>query len=222
MSAKEIFHSWIYLWLKPRSVIKGVIGLNLYKYNLLFAALSGVILAFGDASYGNYGDQYSVILIFALIIVLGPILGVILLYLCSFFLRWTGRFLGGKATALEIRTAIAWNFSMKIVLGVLFFIEFLIFGKELFCSYTPKIINNLFYSYLYNGFIFVEIILSLWILACFLIILAEVQNYSIYKAVLNLFLPIVIFIIPILLLLFAFNFITSNQSDIKFGIDQIK
>jgi hypothetical protein len=42
-------------------------------------------------------------------VVLGAVLGIVLLYVFGAILKWTGRLLGGTATAIEVRAAIAWG-----------------------------------------------------------------------------------------------------------------
>jgi Yip1 domain len=54
----------------------------------------------------------------ALLVVLGAAYGVVLLYVLGAFLKWSGGLLGGTATALQVRAAIAWGLLPFIIANV--------------------------------------------------------------------------------------------------------
>ena len=114
-------------------------------------------------------------------ILLGPLVGIITLYLGGALFRWTGSRLGGKATAPEVRAAIAWSSVPTIVALLLYIPELALFGEELFTSDMPSITSPALAVAL-MGFGIIEIFVAIWALVIFLKCLGEVHRFSAWRA----------------------------------------
>lgn len=107
--ADEALNPWVSMWTKPRETVRQQLDSNPTQYVLLLAILAGIA--------GNLDNAASASLEVAVrfgqlaaAIILGAISGIIVLFVFSWLLGITGRWLGGVAYAKEVRTAWAWAY----------------------------------------------------------------------------------------------------------------
>ncbi len=192
---------WTSIWTRPRETIREIVFSNPTRSVLLLTALAGFSTALDNASIASMGDRLDLVMIFGIVAIVGPIGGIIGLYIGAALLRWMGMWIGGAASSMDIRAAMAWS-NVPIIWALLLWIpKFFLFGRELFTSDTPKIdaSERLIYSFL--GFGVIEVLVSIWALIIFLKCLGEVQGFSAWKALGNTLLaglaPIVLIVITL-------------------------
>lgn len=204
MHQEQQLNPWFSMWTKPRATIQQIIDNNPQHLVLLLAAIAGFGEALNRASMKSLGDRFEWPYIFVIAAVAGPIAGIVGLYIGSALLRWVGSWLGGEATAQEIRAAIAWAGVLSIWSILLWVPELALFGQDLFTTATPRIDASPLLAVTLLGFSLVEIILGLWALVVFLKCLGQVQGFSAWRALGNLVLAFLVIMVPIMLLVFAF------------------
>lgn len=208
VTATGPFRPWLSIWTQPRETIRRVLDSDYGRgVVLLLAALGGVDQILNRASFYSLGDEHPVVVIIALSIAVGVVWGLLLLYVGSLLLRWTGRWIGGTASGEEIRAAIAWSNVPLLVDLALWLPGILIFGRELFTSYTPRINSSLVLAVVMMGFGLLSLVLAIWGVVIFLQSLGEVQGFSAWKALGNAllatlvgFMIIVVLSIPVAVL----------------------
>jgi hypothetical protein len=131
---------------------------------------------------------------------LGPIGGLIGLYLGGLILRWTGSWLGGRATAQQVRAAIAWSSVPSVATLAIWIPELVLFGSDMFTSRTPRIEANPSLGMLLLALSGVEIVLAIWQFVLFLKCVGEVHGFSAWRALGASLLPIVV-LLPLLILI---------------------
>lgn len=186
------------IWVKPRETIRGIVDTNPSKYVIPLTLVAGIGQALNRLSSQSAGDTISLTSILIMGILLGPIGGIVSLYLGGALYSWVGNKLGGQASSQEVRTAIAWSFVPFIFVMPLWIPELLIFGEELFTSSTPRMDANPFLIILLLGFILLESIAGFWSFIVLLKTLGEVHRFSAWKALGTIILGSLIIIIPIL------------------------
>src|SRR3954465_6527645 len=130
---------FITIWLHPRQTVRRIVTEDPELHVLLLASLAGISEALDRASMRNIGDRLSLPIILGLACVLGPLGGLVSLWLTSYLLRWSGRWIGGVGNAGHIRTAIAWA-SVPVVFSLPLWIpELLLVGSDLFTKETPHV-----------------------------------------------------------------------------------
>jgi hypothetical protein len=164
-------------------------------------ALAGFSTGLDNASIGSMGDTFDLVTIFGIVAIVGAIGGIIGLYIGAGLLRWVGMWIGGAASSMNIRAAMAWS-NVPIIWALLLWIpELFLFGRELFTSDTPKIDASESLTYSFIGFGVIEVLVSIWALIIFLKCLGEVQGFSAWKALGNTLLAglavIVLFVITL-------------------------
>ena len=77
-----------------------------------------------------------------------------------------------------------------------------VFGNGLFQSYSD-LIPDLPLQVFYYFTLFISAVLSIWTLVLLIIGVSEVQKFSMGKAILNVLLPVLLFLIPIAIIAFV-------------------
>jgi MFS family permease len=208
----ELLNPWISIWRKPRATIQWIVDANPYGTNsqrtvLLLAALGGFAQQLNNATAESHGDDgtgiASIFLWAALVGALGGIIG---LFVGGFLVHWTGGWLGGKATGTQIRSALAWG-QVPGIWGLLLWIPFLaLAGEEMFTTETPRLDEaGLLVSSLMFSLGVLGLVIGLWSLVVLSKCVGQVQGFSAWRGLGNLFLPVAVLLIPFLLLLLVFG-----------------
>jgi len=128
-----------------------------------------------------------------MIVIGGPLSGILSLYLMGALMQWTGSWLGGEATAEEVRAAYAWSAVPMISTLLLWIPRFALGGTGLFTTASPLEA----YPILLGGIEIVEGVIGIWMFVILLKCLGEVHRYSAWKALLSLILSLLILLISI-------------------------
>jgi len=115
---------------------------------------------------------------------------------------WVGRKLGGNASAVEARAAIAWANVAAILLLLLYTLQILIFGREFFTTATPLIEQSLILRLILVGFSIIEIVIDGWSFFILVKNLAEVHRFSAWKGLATYLLGTLILALPFLCIAF--------------------
>ena len=103
----QVMNPWVSIWTKPRATIQQIVDTNPEHLVLLLAAIGGFSSVLDRASTRSLGDKLDWPVIFLIAAIVGPIAGIIALYIGSALIRWTGSWIGGKASSQTIRAAMA-------------------------------------------------------------------------------------------------------------------
>lgn len=185
---------WISIWLRPRATIQQVVDTELEKRVVPLAALAGIVQTLDNASGRNLGDSVAFPVVLGLVLVIGPFIGLIGVYLWAWLLRWTGRWLGGQATLAQLRAAIAWGSVPTIAAGVPLVLALLILGPELFTEHTPRLDAQPTLASVFLGLILLQVALALWSIVTVLKTVGQVQGFSAWRALVNNLLPLLVLV----------------------------
>lgn len=196
---------WISIWHEPRATVERILARDPKYCVLLLASLSGVAQTLDGAVERSLGDDLAWPYIVLSAAIAGPITGLLALFLGSWLLRLTGRWLGGRGDALRIRTAIAWG-NAPVVWGLLLWIPLLlVFGQEFFATETPLMDSRPVLYALYLGFAVVDFVIAIWALFAFLHCLGQVQGFSAWRALGNTVAAAAVVAVPALVLVLLFS-----------------
>jgi len=191
---------WFSMWLHPRRTIRQIVETNPERLVLSLAAVGGFIEGLTNMASDSKGDDMSLRAILLATLIVGPIMGIVGLWVGGFLLRWTGGWIGGQADSRRIRATLAWA-NVPLVWSLLLWIPaILLFGLELFTEATPVLDASAQLAGLHLVFSVGIGIISLWSFVAFLHALGEVQGFSAWRSLLNSFLALLVFLVP----LFAF------------------
>ncbi|WOK09030.1 Yip1 family protein [Imperialibacter roseus] len=193
----EIFTA---IWTSPRQVFKYINDNHYEKYMTLLLVLGGIASAFDRASSRNMGDTLSIEVIIGIGVVAGGLFGWISYYIYASLLSWTGGWLNGKGSSKSILRMLSYAL-IPIVISVAFIVpQIAVYGVDIFKSDGDVTSAGLLGNIVFYVSALAKVILSIWTLILTVIGISEVQKLSIGKAILNLILPAVIIIVPILII----------------------
>ena len=201
---------YLTIWMKPRATIRGIVNENPSFRVLPIAAAGGILQALQVAVMVWAGDQLSVSMILLFCFVLGPPLGLILLYLGAWIVKLSCRMLGGHADSREVRAALAWSSIPFLATAPLYIVRFALVGKELFTFEKPSVVSQPALFYLLVATFVPEVVLSIWWLVVTLKALAEVQRFSAWRALSSMLLLLAPFVVLIVIVAIVAYFLVKN------------
>lgn len=207
---KNMAHNpWLSIWTSPRATIAKIAEENPNKSLWLLSAIYGfcsLLNVFQSASLGREIGNVGLVI---LAVVLAPLWGYASFSIWSAFVTVVGKWLRGGGTFKTIRSAYAWS-CVPITLNIpLWLLMVILFGHQLFLNFP----DGHLLSYGQIMFLFViliiKVIVAVWSLIIYLNALAEVQHFSLLRAILNvviagLILSIILFVVWSLFVRFVF------------------
>jgi hypothetical protein len=188
------------IWTRPRATIRGIIETDPTYRVIALTSASGIVGALNNAAQRNAGDRLPLSAILGMAIVLGPIGGLIGLYIGAWFVGLSGRWLGGRADSEEVRAALAWSAAPTLVVIPIWIIQLAVFGHEMFTSATPSVEANPALYILVITTAVAEFALAIWSFVILLKTLGEVQGFSAWRALGSMLLITLIILIPFIIL----------------------
>lgn len=188
------------IWTSPREVFKFI---NTYKYDkhvTILLILGGITRTFDRASLKNMGDNFSLFGVIAFCIIIGALFGWITYYIYSALISWTGKWINAKGNTDSILRVLSYALIPSILSLLLLIPQIAIYGNEIFKSDGDLSSGGIISTIIVYGSMFIEFTLGIWSLALCVIGISEVQKLSIGKSILNLLLPAIVIMTPILII----------------------
>jgi hypothetical protein len=179
---------WISMWVRPRETIREIIARNpnrslwplafIYGFSALLNCFQSVPIAL----------QFGLFPMFLFALILAPFWGYAFFGIWSWVIVFVGRLLKGQANFQMARAAYAWSCVPLIVniplwiLLVLFYSQILFFGVQDQIVVPGAVVVPLFLI------LIGKLVFSIWSLVIYLQALAEVQQFSVLRAIGNVIL----------------------------------
>lgn len=186
------------IWYRPTETLGFILQFCPKKYVTPLLVLGGISRAIGRAADKGYGDTMELWAVLTLAIVLGGLFGWMGYYMYAWGMRVTGNWLNGKANTEQFRTVLAWSLVPAIGSLVLLIPELIIIGEDLFKSEPDIYSNAIAYSYILFGIL--EMTLGIWSIVILVKGTSIIQKFSVWKSILNVFLPGIIIAAPLILI----------------------
>jgi Yip1 domain len=182
-ASSESLSPFIRIWIEPRPTIRAIVERDPRRYVIALAAIGPALVAMESAWSQMASAQTSPSILWplevALIAVFAGVMGVLVLYFNGAMLRWTGSILGGTATKIETRAALAWS-RVPGIAAALINVAVMLLGVATppammtghFPAFTPSFI----------GLGFVNFVLGVWGFVVLLQCLGEVHGFSAWRA----------------------------------------
>lgn len=197
---------WLAVWTKPRETIQEILTFNPQYLVILLASLYGLKQSADLSAIYGFGDVYPLWGILIGILILGPVIGVLSLYFGSWLLVWTGRWLQGQSSFQSMRAAIAWSYVPILGSLLLFLVSLPFLGKELFT--LEQTIDASTISQVWLIIVSaLDILLGIWSFVLSLIMISEVQQFSVWKALGNIVLTMLVVLVPLFIIFTTYFFI---------------
>lgn len=191
---------WFKIWIWPRRTIREIVDYDPNYLVIPLAMIYGINGALRTARRESWGDDFNIVLLIAIACGVGLIVGIISLYIGGAILAWIGARLGGKASAEQVRAALAWSSITHILILTCWLVSATVYGSEAFKRYTPNLDARLeagsFTSVLSMivllGVSGLYLVLQGWNIVLTICCLAEVHRFSIWRSIATLLIPILV------------------------------
>jgi len=191
------------IWFSPRIVFRHVNDYCQDEFVKPLLFLAGISRAFDRASIKDLGDTMSLFGICAMCILVGGFLGWIAYYIYALAINWTGKWLKGAGNTASILRVMAYAMITSVAALVLLIPQIIICGNGLFQSDWDILEEGLLANLVFWPFWFLEVVLGIWTIVLLIIGVSEVQKFSIWKSILNILMPGLLFFIFIFLFVFV-------------------
>ncbi len=176
---------WLSIWVKPKQTVRALINYNVKYRFFVLSLLYGLPTVLQMAQNLSLGSVFSLPAILLVSLIVSPLLGCIGLLLCTAFLTWTGRWLGGKGAFLEMRCGVSWTNATNLVTVLVWAALIAQFKEVIFYegfARMPMTVNEASWLSIY---FFVQLVVAVWAFVLLLYAVSEVHRFSIGKARLN-------------------------------------
>ncbi len=179
------FNPWLDIWTRPRATIRRIVQENPNRCLWLLAAIYGFGSLLNNAQTLALGQNFSLLAIFLFAAILSPFWGYAFLSIWSAAVYWIGKAFKGSGTFQTVRAAYVWS-CVPFIFNILSWIALTtLFGGNLFMLSTGNDQLSEPLTYVLFFILIVRLTVAIWSLVIYLNALAEVQNYSILKAIFN-------------------------------------
>jgi hypothetical protein len=191
--AEAIGNPWVTIWTQPRATVRRIVDADV-RYHVvslavLWGALSRLELRWSQAPTGSIWP-----LMVVASVILGAIGGVVVLYIASAMLKWSGSALGGVATHAQVRAAYAWS-HVPIIVGVSIGIASILLGTggPMFSRVPDSESASATVSILQSVF-------AIWTFVVILKTVGEVHRFSAWRTLASMGLIVVAGIVAVLMM----------------------
>jgi hypothetical protein len=200
------------IWTEPRATVRRVVDTGPTRYVIALAAtgpaISGLAGQWSKAINGSAGLSVLWPLWVAVTVAFSAALGVISLYIVAAVFKWSGELLGGVASRVEMRAAIAWSQVPAIAAEIVLLIAVLM-GVPIptpHAAGTLPHIDPAFYKVMA-----VEAVLGIWGFIVSLKCIGEVHRFSAWRALVAVLIPPIIVLVVLGFLVFAISRLTGHH-----------
>jgi signal peptidase I len=176
---------WISIWVEPRRTIERILAAPpRQSVVLLLAALGAIAALFQNFFHFRFAAQLFHWPVLLGLAVLGAGFGIVGLYGSALLFKAVGRLMGGRASAVELRTLFAWS-ALPSILGLA-----VVLAAVIALSFSGNLSAPGWVSLLLQG---VVILCGFWSIAVLLLMLSRVEGFGFWRT-------IFIYILSVLLL----------------------
>ena len=172
------------IWTKPRATIRGIVDSDPTYAVIPITLVSGIVVALGIvAATGQAGKLLPLWAILGMAVVLGPIVGLVFLYIGAWLVRVSCRVLGRGADLANVRATLAWSMVPILATIPLWLARLVVFGAKTFSAELPSFDAHFWQRiFLLLALGLTELVLQIWSLVILLVGLEETQGLSVWKS----------------------------------------
>ena len=185
------------MWLNPRATIRSVVSQNPNRSLWLLAAIYGFSSLLNSYQSAALGGQVATWLLMTLAILFSPIWGYVVFTVWGWLVAMTGKILKGEGSFAAVRAAYAWSCVPLAVNAVLWFLLVILLGGQIFQSSVDGHLLSHTQITLMFLLLIGKMVFVIWAIVLYLNALAEVQKFSVLRAIGNVIIAGVIAIVAI-------------------------
>lgn len=192
------FNPWLEIWYRPRTTIRQIVQFDVRRGVFLLAILAGYSHYLQRASFQALGDSQSFMAVIGSGVIQGVVGGIISLAVSTFGVSLIAKRLGGEAETDATMAALAWGQAPVIFTLGLWVLRIAIYQDDVFRSRIMIIEEYPSLSLLFIPLMVAGILIVLGQFTLTVLILAEVNRFSVWRSVGTLLITIVVVGVPFL------------------------
>ncbi len=178
---------WISIWVAPRRTIERILAAAPRQpLVLLLAALGAIATLFQNFFHFRFAAQLFHWPVLLGLAVLGAAFGIVSLYGSALLFQAVGRLMGGRASAVELRTLFAWS-ALPSILGLA-----VVLAAVIALSFSGDLSAPGWVSLLLQA---VVILCGFWSLVILLLMLSRVEGFGFWRTILTYILSVVLIVL---------------------------
>ncbi len=198
---REIHPAWLSILMRPRATIRVLADQGSLRHVILLAVLGGFAHTVLRSFVRRAGNLFTIRILLVLCAATGVVLGMAGVFLGGLLFRWTGRWFGGRASAREVRTALAWS-AVPRVWALLLWVPLLVyFHGDLFRAKSLQMGPHAPGEIVLKVVGVTQLVFGAWSLVICLLGIAEVHRFSLWRAVAAVLSGVSLIGLPLLLLM---------------------
>lgn len=193
------------IWTEPRATIRRIVDTDPTRNVIALVAVGPALSALASQWSKALGNNANLSVLWPLWVVVSvaveAALGVLLLYIFGVIFRWSGSLLGGLASRVEVRAAIAWSQVPGIAAEIVLLVAVLMGIPMPTPGATPGMLPQIdpaFYKVLV-----IEVVLGFWGFIVSLKCIGEVHRFSAWRAFVAILIPPLIVMVVVGLIVFV-------------------
>jgi hypothetical protein len=196
--------SFFTIWTEPRATIRRIVDTDPTRNVIALVVIGPALSALASQWSRALGNNANLSVLWPLRVVVSVAIqaavGVLVLYIFGVIFKWSGSLLGGVASRVEVRAAIAWSQVPAIAAEIVLVVAVLM-GIPIPIPTTPGMLPQIdpaFYKVLV-----IEVVLFFWGFIVSLKCIGEVHRFSAWRAFVAILMPPIIVLVVIELIVFV-------------------
>lgn len=207
MKKEKSFNPFKTILTKPKETILQVVKINPNYKLWLLCFIYGFVSILGFSQSVSLGYRLNFFLIILACLILATLWGYIAFSVSSFFVYITGKWLKGVANYKSIRAAFAFSNVPMIVNIFIWILLIFVFQDKIFKDFPTSYILTKFEMIILFTALFIQLIISVYVIVLYINTIAAVQNFSILRSIFNIILSLVLAFVITLIISFLFYLI---------------
>jgi len=200
------------IWTRPRETIRKIVATNPDLHIGLIAVLGGIDRCFDRSSVRDPENTVTLTIFIVASLVVGPAVFLFCLWFGSHLLRFTGRWIGGKASHKHLTVACVWAWVPIAFSLVLWIPRITLLGSNAFTEDWFPMDADPMLALLLFAIVLAELFLGIWGVVLLANTVAEVQGFrSAWAGFGNLFLACLIYLIPMMTIVLGWRYFVKPQ-----------
>jgi len=181
---------WITIWLQPRATIRRILDSDPVSHVWLLGAAGGIAQGLRAINTDEYGavPELSLGAVVLISTIVGALSGVVALLVMPYLLRWTGRWLGGAGSLVDLRASLAWAQVPGIWGLALHVVLIAAFGQQLVDGSVAESLDSGGKAAFFLIVTFAIAVIAIWQLFTTIKTVAEANGFSAWRGFFNLLL----------------------------------
>jgi hypothetical protein len=204
---------WISIWVEPRSTIRKIVLENPNQSIWPLGFIYGFLSLLNSFQSVAIGTMMGMVPVFIIALIIAPFWGYAAFSIWSWVVCRIGKWLKGEGDFRAVRAAFAWSCVPLVVNICLWFLMILFFGAAFFFHSQDVYPISTQQTSLLFLILIAKVVVAVWSLVIYLNALAEVQNFSILRAIFNVIISWIVVGVILGALWFALMYVLQMGTD---------